>query len=53
MMANPESLLDAVREFRREHQSVWSLVGAFLKLWGHTKHSPKLLFSDLPSQAKV
>lgn len=28
-----------VREFRRREQSVWSLVGAFLKLWGHTKHS--------------
>jgi hypothetical protein len=20
---------------------VWSLVGGFLKLWGHTAHSPK------------
>lgn len=26
--------------FDRQNQSVWSLVGAFLKLWGHTKHSP-------------
>lgn len=32
-----------VREFNRRHQSVWSLVGAFLKLWGHTKHSPRLM----------
>ena len=29
-----------VIEFNRQKQSVWSLVGAFLKLWGHTKHSP-------------
>jgi hypothetical protein len=29
--------------YNRTSQSVWSLVGAFLKLWGHTKHSPKLL----------
>lgn len=27
--------------FSRKRQSVWSLVGAFLKLWGHTSHSPK------------
>lgn len=32
-----------VLQFHRKDQSVWSLVGAFLKLWGHTKHSPKLL----------
>jgi hypothetical protein len=30
-----------VCNFHRRQQSVWSLVGAFLKLWGHTKHSPK------------
>ncbi len=29
--------------FHRQGQSVWSLVGAFLKLWGHAKHSPKLM----------
>lgn len=29
--------------FRRHKQSVWTLIGGFLKLWGHTKHSPKLL----------
>lgn len=34
----------AVRNFNRRQQSVWSLVGAFLKLWGHTKHSPKDMF---------
>ena len=27
--------------FNRRKQSVWSLVGGFLKLWGHTAHSPK------------
>ena len=32
-----------VAQFNRAGQSVWSLVGAFLKLWGHTKHSPKLM----------
>lgn len=32
-----------VMQFHRKNQSVWSLVGAFLKLWGHTKHSPKLM----------
>lgn len=32
-----------VRGFNRQKQSVWSLVGAFLKLWGHTKHSASLL----------
>lgn len=26
-----------VEGFRRKRQSVWSLVGAFLKQWGHTK----------------
>ncbi|MGE0412001.1 MAG: hypothetical protein AB7I98_03985 [Verrucomicrobiales bacterium] len=30
-----------VSNFDRRRQSVWSLVGAFLKLWGHTKHSPR------------
>lgn len=30
-----------VEGFSRNAQSVWSLVGAFLKLFGHTKHSPK------------
>lgn len=30
-----------VMNFNRRRQSVWSLVGAFLKLWGHTGHSPK------------
>ncbi len=29
-----------VEGFNRQTQSVWSLVGAFLKLFGHTKHSP-------------
>lgn len=32
-----------VTGFNRKAQSVWSLVGAFLKLWGHTKHSPSLM----------
>ncbi len=29
--------------FNRRKQSVWSLVGGFLKLWNHTSHSPKEL----------
>lgn len=29
-----------LKGFKRKRQSAWSLVGAFLKLWGHTKHSP-------------
>lgn len=32
-----------VDQFYRKSHSVWSLVGAFLKLWGHTSHSPKLM----------
>jgi len=32
-----------VINFNRKNQSVFSLVGAFLKLWGHTKHSPSLM----------
>lgn len=32
-----------VTGFHRQKQSVWSLVGAFLKLWGHAKHTPKLM----------
>jgi hypothetical protein len=28
-----------VANFSRQRQSVWCLVGAFLKLWGHTEHS--------------
>lgn len=39
-----------VRSFRRQGQSVWSLVGAFLKLWGHTKHSPKLMSKQPPER---
>jgi hypothetical protein len=35
-----------VRGFNRRKQSVWSLVGAFLKLWGHTGHSPKLMSKE-------
>ena len=29
-----------VTGFNRQKQSCWTLVGAFLKLFGHTKHSP-------------
>jgi hypothetical protein len=35
-----------VEKFFRRKQSVWSLVGAFLKVWGHTKHSPQHLRGD-------
>lgn len=38
-----------VRGFQRHKQSVWSLVGAFLKLWGHTRHSPKLMSHKKPA----
>lgn len=38
-----------VRSFNRKTQSVWSLVGAFLKLFGHTKHSPKLMETSMES----
>tara|TARA_R110000868_G_scaffold64854_3_gene194613 strand:+ start:963 stop:1259 length:297 start_codon:yes stop_codon:yes gene_type:complete len=34
-----------IKNFNRQQQSAFSLVGAFLKHWGHTKHSaltPKL-----------
>jgi hypothetical protein len=27
--------------FSRRRSSVWSLIGGFLKLWGHTSHSPR------------
>lgn len=33
--------LGEIRNFHRQRQSVFSLVGAFLKLWGHTKHTTK------------
>lgn len=36
----PTGRLGYVTGFHRKSQSVWSLIGAFLKLWGHTKHSP-------------
>lgn len=39
----PDGRRGRVRSFNRKSQSVWSLVGAFLKLFGHTKHSPKLM----------
>lgn len=40
---DPSGRKGTVIQFKRKEQSVWSLVGAFLKLWGHTKHSPKLM----------
>lgn len=39
----PSGRIGRVVQFNRRKQSVWSLVGAFLKLWGHTKHSPSLM----------
>ncbi len=39
----PHGRKGRVENFHRQQQSVWSLVGAFLKMWGHTKHSPKFL----------
>lgn len=43
---SPDGRHGYVQQFRRQDQSVWSLVGAFLKLWGHTKHSPKLMTKE-------
>lgn len=43
MMAEYGQRAGVVRGFNRKSQSVWSLVGSFLKLWGHTKHAPKLM----------
>lgn len=42
----PQGRRGRVRNFNRRRQSVWSLVGAFLKMWGHTSHSPKDLLKD-------
>jgi hypothetical protein len=42
----PSGRKGSVRRHNRRTQSVWSLVGAFLKQWGHTKHSPKDLGGD-------
>ncbi len=36
----PEGRKGRVSDFNRRKQSAWSLVGAFLKLWGHTAHPP-------------
>ena len=45
----PEGRIGYVRQFNRRTQSVWSLIGAFLKLWGHTRHSPTLLAVEKPN----
>lgn len=37
--------------YSRRGQSVWSLVGAFLKMWGHTKHPEKYFQKD--SEKKI
>ena len=37
----PEGRQGKVTDFYRQRQSVWSLVGAFLKLFGHTRHPLK------------
>lgn len=42
----PSGRKGRVTNFNRRKQSVWSLVGAFLKLWGHTAHSPKEMSKD-------
>lgn len=39
-----------VRGFKRQDQSVWSLIGSFLKLWGHTKHPPRLMMKEKPQE---
>lgn len=38
-----------VEGFRRQRQSVWTLVGAFLKQWGHTKQGTA---GDMPGTAQ-
>lgn len=43
---DPAGRKGKVLKFNRRKQSVWSLIGAFLKLWGHTSHSPKLLIKE-------
>lgn len=53
---NPAGRKGRIEGFRRQRQSVWSLIGAFLKLWGHTKHSLKTQTADselLPESAAV
>lgn len=37
----PDGRNGRLTKFNRHKQSVWSLVGGFLKLWGHTAHSPR------------
>lgn len=37
----PDGRKGRIQNFRRQRQSAWSLVGAALKLFGHTKHSVK------------
>ena len=37
----PDGRKGRLTNFNRRKQSVWSLVGGFLKLWGHTAHSPR------------
>ena len=49
----PEGRRGRVTAFNRRKQSVWSLVGAFLKLWGHTKHSPLLMHTKEVSPPAV
>lgn len=48
----PSGRRGSVTNFNRQRQSVWSLVGAFLKLWGHTSHSPKHMSKAEPPAAE-
>lgn len=40
---DPQVRHGRLRKFPRQVEPVWSLIGGFLKLWGHTKHPGKLL----------
>jgi hypothetical protein len=42
-----------VLNFSRRKQSAWSLVGAFLKLWGHTKHPNSEMSSSGTKQQEL
>jgi len=42
----PNGRRGRVENFNRRGQSVWSLIGAFLKMFGHTRHSPKHLHKE-------
>lgn len=46
----PEGRKCRITAFRRQRQSVWSLVGAALKTMGHTKHVSKVQTEPFTNQ---